>query len=959
MEEGEIGEEALSDISDAEFLEHTAGGFDLEAGGALWARNPRVSKSSGLGSGRWAPIGTQTRGKYRSHAVAAPLTGDDVPVVTVTSGQATPKQLGDEDDDIDEDELYLRLIALRSMAPDSPPSSATADQEVMASEMIDLLDEAEAAAQAPEITLIQPVGSGGISPRLIRKLKRSLEKLQAQDNPSYSPSQSPILGGSPADQTASSPGDLTPSLSEADGGGSPPQSPPSTPPPPPPYPGPKPKISLVPVDQLVAEVAQSAPPNLEPVDMELGSDNEAEVQFFKDQREQDSSLFPTSVWAFQSGGNVVKRAKRLRRKSLARRPDVITISGEDPEIVALSSEDEDDLFAQAFSSMRARKLEKHQKTDKTEASTVPTPWLDPSPLPELPPESVDLRRESDRKRARVRVPKQVRLVQELASGRSSPLSPKSLPPSTEGQHRLLVDIEVRKKHFPNLFRPFIITVEDQKYDQASEGEEVERRSVRSQLFDMSLDHFLKESRQKVDTKRKRKKPHRSHKLTPPPKPARKNPPGLGKSVFSPAEKATLMRSSIQHLTTAKQLEYKKLKEIITKKEAIKKEKTKLASFEKAKHAASRGILKPGGDPSVPDVPVSASNGPPSPQSTSGPVSTSDTLSTSSLPLMPITSTTSATKTSLPPPEKKSLPLVVTASVYPKTNKISPMSVIKSPRGSPEGGQASVILSAKSSSENNPNGANLGKPPKDLLPTKSSMKVSINSNGRNVSMKWRAHVPLGALSCPPKDDAPPTLEAKECELVAAREVITGSLFKLSAEMSHFRNEKTSRDETIKLVNDLKARVREAEDLLFKKESQVENIRLSIMNSQELLLNRNAHVKGLEDECEMLGRATQGSNGTYVLPSKYSNIIQKKLSSIAANASSMKAAPQNSSDLLLGVAPSGKSLPSVGSSVLAHMVGSQGGRPTNSWSKVDPHKTFCPFDLAGQCNDAKCSYQHMDK
>ena len=55
---------------------------------------------------------------------------------------------GDEDDDMDEDLLYLRLIALRSLASEDkkPEETETEKDNDLAVEMRELLDEAEVAA---------------------------------------------------------------------------------------------------------------------------------------------------------------------------------------------------------------------------------------------------------------------------------------------------------------------------------------------------------------------------------------------------------------------------------------------------------------------------------------------------------------------------------------------------------------------------------------------------------------------------------------------------------------------------------------------------------------------------------------------------------------------------------------------------------------------------------------------
>ncbi len=69
---------------------------------------------------------------------------------------AGEEQEEEEEDDIDEDILYLRLIALRSMAVEGEQRERTKEkQEELAKEMQELLDEAEEAAS---YDLIQNAG---------------------------------------------------------------------------------------------------------------------------------------------------------------------------------------------------------------------------------------------------------------------------------------------------------------------------------------------------------------------------------------------------------------------------------------------------------------------------------------------------------------------------------------------------------------------------------------------------------------------------------------------------------------------------------------------------------------------------------------------------------------------------------------------------------------------------------
>ena len=313
--------------------------------------------------------------------------------------QRTIPTAEEEEEDVDEDELYLRLLALRSLAPDLDDQKLqeAVATDTLVDEMEELLDEADEAAEAfpsdeeaqeevNQATLdlpgsdeekmdqyIKSVVGGGERDQpssrrdsnlsfLVEKMRKSLARQREREEggakssstsnsksvitPTYSPTQSPIYepGGaysSPDVEIIYSP---APSRSEPevfDLTESPPASPILTPENQHPdlntihlppgsnsqsqelesshnnaakssnsmalflaqLPGAQP---LPPGDE---ESYQCSPPpnppsiNNDPVDMELGSENEAEIQFFKDQQDpekQKDSLFPPSVWGFGS-----------------------------------------------------------------------------------------------------------------------------------------------------------------------------------------------------------------------------------------------------------------------------------------------------------------------------------------------------------------------------------------------------------------------------------------------------------------------------------------------------------------------------------------------------------------------------------------------------------------------------------------------------------------------------------
>ena len=77
------------------------------------------------------------------------VSGSPLKIIPRSPTQDTrPSSSGDEDDDMDEDLLYLRLIALRSLASEDkkPEETETEKDDDLAVEMRELLEEAEVAA---------------------------------------------------------------------------------------------------------------------------------------------------------------------------------------------------------------------------------------------------------------------------------------------------------------------------------------------------------------------------------------------------------------------------------------------------------------------------------------------------------------------------------------------------------------------------------------------------------------------------------------------------------------------------------------------------------------------------------------------------------------------------------------------------------------------------------------------
>lgn len=135
----------------------------------------------------------------------------------------------------------------------------------------------------------------------------------------------------------------------------------------------------------------------------------------------------------------------------------------------------------------------------------------------------------------------------------------------------LRDEETRKKHFPNLFCTTIISFSDSEDDDSVDQSNNQSKSdplVLSNDFEAHLNSFLKSIRTSEENK-----------AIPPPKPARKNPPGKLtnlKTMISNVQKVKSFKSVDQPnsmlmlMPPEKQEEYKRLKALIEKKEKAKR-----------------------------------------------------------------------------------------------------------------------------------------------------------------------------------------------------------------------------------------------------------------------------------------------------------------------------------------------------------------------------------------------------
>ena len=785
----------------------------------------------------------------------------------------------DEEEDIEEDELYLRLIALKSMAPDLVEEESNEKNDTLETEMNELLEEADKAAETAKndpplvdvpdsdeeemdafmkrfISKKKSDGSNNPDmPKLLRKLKNSLarqRRLEEQEvKTEYSPTQSPIPDHDLPSQVDSA---SSPALSEESVPTLSPASPPleeipvpgkaminPVPPrlPPPAQPAPPEKVQdNVPMAMVLAKIpnAEPLPPgdeasfnqrppgpppkierllsNSEPVDMELGSENEAEIQFFKEQREEP--LFPPSVWQFgnsnikmkdvltfsndqeryeaflqavvnsnypentvQSGQLQQRRDKRKRRKrksSIVSRGSKSETSTEHAVIAKPSDnvedENEEEMRANLIFSLLRKRAEKKKTNPKTDSPQSPT----------------EIKIEKNTKINAVKqavkpIQSNFGLVKEIQR------HPKELQAFKKSLHleqlqnldvlKLKKSVQMQRKYFPNLVKQCVIRLD---YQSSEEDEENEPPVKISKTFSNDLDQFLKSSRSEVEA-RKNNVVVKKVPTKPLPKPFEKtlikilpNKSQLTKnnklvskqpSPLTKSMKSNLLKSDhLQHLPPEKQLEYKKL--------MMQMRKLQKAKEIKAKQTAAKKIQS----------------------STEVKEDNKETLN--------------------------------------ETEKQMRQRLLD----------------------------NIQKKKQEHLNMKDLVQDNIENPVTSVNVEKQK-----------------SLKDLERNVISKRKVLIDKLFKLSAQISSLTDAGTKLETAESFVEDLKQQLKEAEQIIIKKKDRINNLREVVVNSHKQITEQKDDIRNSESECRKLGLEILGEK--YKLPIDCNQTIKNKLNSIANN------------------------------------------------------------------------------
>jgi len=603
------------------------------------------------------------------------------------SGPAVQEE--EQEEDLDEDILYLRLIALRSLANEREEEERrekAREEEQGREEMLELLQEAEAAgrveaataqAAAAEVITIEdddPISELKLSLHesyIATGFQQSIEVVEVLDSPSYSPTQSPQPLSPiylPPDCQPSPPASPSDCQVVEPAPPLPPSPPPCPPPPPSAFPEPVPCLAVV----APVQAAHSPEPPQEPLDMDLDSGDEAESQFFRTQRlEKEESLsrrrgevrrrreeepmarrrdedhaFPASVWDFGGGRRddrtpparkrreegrreeESKQSKRRKRKSSSRdkenlKKEVKGVSVPAPE----EGEDEESLRAillaqvsQAHTKRPVQELVKVAKgAEAEEKPSVPKPTTTPllstppsastpppsskpppnatpppstppsSPSPPPPPPTVP-KPSSPRPVAIVKPTPPPAPSLKPSQPSPSPSIPPAKPPvpsvrppapkvkptlphkpkpqlvrraSSSSKLENRISKADKAKHFPNLSKKVVITRMDSDSDDDDVEEKPKGPAVIPEIFGLNLEAFLKEARNTAPPPTKTAAAKvKTLTMTPKLK--------AQALKLTLADKKRLISSKISHLSRSKQIEYQRLKEILAKKEALKK-----------------------------------------------------------------------------------------------------------------------------------------------------------------------------------------------------------------------------------------------------------------------------------------------------------------------------------------------------------------------------------------------------
>ena len=547
---------------------------------------------------------------------------------------------------------------------------------------------------------------------------------------------------------------------------------------------------------------------------------------------------------------------------------------------------------------------------------------------------------------------------------------------SESTQRLIEDVgpDAIIRNFPNLVKPFVIPLNDvNTHIHVSEKTDaMQNNDLGMPDFASKLDNFMREIRTKSNSKASR---NTKVKTTPPPKPVRKNIPNKYKiatgiqrkalknaktsskdlsSSLSPAAKNHLMNASVSSLPRKKQEEYKRLKELIARKEKYRK-------YSATNIIANQSQLK------SKDIPSALKN---------------DIKRRSSDESSKLLNNKSVETFSGIEDEADTLREALLFNMKKHSSGTPSKNINK-----PDETSTLKKIAASSNKTSFP----------DTIPS-TSMKISVSDTGdRNVHVDESSSCLSDQCNVEQRKQL---LDSKEKTLGSIRKTVTNDLYKLSAQLSQLKNETNRKKTAEEYLQNLKQKLSEVESLVARKNERILQIKEVVMHSHNEISIKRKEMVRVENECKNIGSEVFGP--FYKPPQESSRKIKEKIALIQKHANEIQpedklfhnSTTDAGSQKLENKIPDKKTdelnsslntdlcrqndgkenafsslqslndklefseskqkeiggFSSVGSA-LAHL------RQSGHTNQYDPHKEFCRYELQGKCNDDACEYQHQ--
>jgi len=689
---------------------------------------------------------------------------------------------------------------------------------------------------------------------------------------------------------------------------------------------------------------------LVPLDMEIDSGEEAESQFFLSQQ----NLFPASVWDFskqrpekskprhaynqrgEKQKNHEENSSKVRKKIRIEDENERMVHRDSIDFVDEVDEDEESLRLMLLAQVSRGKCKSKKQEDiarKDELKTEEDKTLISKTVDEKVTErekdngasvktteiKENIRPKSKPIKKSSKSANKAKLNSSLAKKSTSSVKPvpvskiisrnnSSSSPANRREKKsrgkskpMTISKADQEKFFPNLTKRIIIPLNaDSDSDEDTVKSVPESQNVSSDMFGLDLEAFLKQARNSAKSTKNTSKPKYVKKkiaLTPQLK---------AKALqLTLTDKKKLISAKISHLSRSKQQEYLRLKEILAKKEKVKK---------------SNGIKKTVVDKQI--------NG---------------TLELREGNSLPKVNNVDEDESAL----RQSLLLNMKKGVGKKKDK-SDKRIDSGRKGTLDKTSESDNLTIKSLASPQSKGG--------------SLTVMLNGETRNVEVVEPSHsqvMPVNSHDVHPKlkegVDTSKLTALKEFEVgvVDMRKTLSTSLFKLSAYMSQLQKETVGVENGLKYVEVLKRQLKETEDLVIKRQEKVDSLREVIKDSHQQITTQRNCMFEKEEECRSLGFEVYED---YQPPADGAENIKKKLEMIQRTAAKVKTTTYNGEVRLDSTGSSIKS-GSVGGQVdycspLEHL--NQAERLDGV--KLDHNKELCRFELAGKCLDDMCQFQH---